>query len=119
LRAAWHRSIDHQESRMKATALASAAGALALLAAQQAAAQTQQPSTTPAAPVHVTIPPGGLTFNFTDIDRNRDNNISIEEWNAYVASLQSKIGAKASSGPAAAGGTAPGKQPQSQPQQAR
>jgi hypothetical protein len=104
---------------MRAHIFLSAAGALALLAAQHAAAQTQQPTQSPAAPVHVTIPPGGLTFNFTDIDRNRDNNISVEEWNAYVASLQSKIGRKDSTGSAAAGATAPGKQPPSQPQQPR
>jgi hypothetical protein len=106
-------------------ATAAVAGALALVAAHQAIAQTQQPSSSPtsAAPVHVTIPPGGLTFNFTDIDRNRDNNISVEEWNAFVASLQSKIGRKDTTGSAAAGGTAgsaaaggsaAGKQPQQQ-----
>jgi hypothetical protein len=101
----------------KIFASAAVAGALALVAAHQAAAQTQQPSSTPAAPVHVTIPPGGITFNFTDIDRNGDRNISVEEWNAYVASLQAKIGRKDSTGTAAAGGTAPEKQPQPQQKQ--
>ena len=102
---------------MKATAFPAIAGALALLAAQHAVAQTQQSSRDSAAPVHITIPPGGLTFNFTDIDRNGDKQISVEEWNAFVASLQSKIGRKESTGTAAAGGTAADKP--SQPQQPR
>jgi hypothetical protein len=92
-------------------AAAAVAGALALVAAHQATAQSQQPSSSPSTPVHVTIPPGGLTFNFTDIDKNGDKNISVEEWNAFVASLQAKIGRK-DAGTAAAGGTAPEKQPQ-------
>jgi hypothetical protein len=99
---------------MKAHVFASAAGALALFAAQQTVAQTQQPTRDSPAPVHVTIPQGGLTFNFKDIDRNGDNNISVEEWNAFVASLQSKMGRKDTTGTAAAGGTAAEKQPQQQ-----
>ena len=77
----------------------------------QAAAQPTQP---PAAPVRVEVPQTGLTFNFQDIDRNRDNSISVEEWNAFVASLQSRMGQRgpSSSGSAAASGTA---QPQSKP----
>jgi hypothetical protein len=97
-------------------ATAAVAGALGLVAAHQATAQSQQPSSS-ATPVHVTIPAGGLTFNFTDIDRNGDMSISVEEWNAYVASLQAKIGRKDSPGTAAAGGTASEKQPQPQPKQ--
>jgi hypothetical protein len=85
-----------------------------LPAAQQAAAQAQQPQREPPTPVHVTIPPGGLTFNFTDIDRNRDNNISVEEWNAFVASLQSRVGGK-EAGSAAAGATGSPRQPQQPP----
>ena len=96
-----------------------AASALALLAVQHAVAQTQQSSSRDsAAPVHVTIPPGGLTFNFTDIDRNGDKSISVEEWNAFVASLQSKVGRKDASGTAAAGATGTDR-PAPQPQQPR
>jgi hypothetical protein len=97
------------------TTAAILAGALTLAAAHQAAAQQQQQPSGPAAPVHVTIPAGGLTFNFTDIDRNGDKSISVEEWNAFVASLQSKIGRK-DAGTAAAGGTASEKQGRPQPQ---
>jgi len=56
--------------------------------------------------VRVQIPAGGLTFNFTDIDRNNDRSISVEEWNAFVASLQSRIGQQGAG--SAAGGTAAG-----------
>jgi len=99
---------------MKAQAFLAAA-ALLLAAVDPAAAQ-QTPrrdpsvSTPPPAPVRVQIPAGGLTFNFTDIDRNNDRSISVEEWNAFVASLQSRIGQK-TPGAAAAGGTSAGKQP--------
>jgi hypothetical protein len=77
--------------------LAGAALALPALAQQQ-----QPTSAAPAAPVRVQIPQSGMTFNFQDIDRNRDNSISVEEWNAFVASLQSRMGAK--DGGSAAGG---------------
>jgi hypothetical protein len=81
------------------TALILAGAAAAALAtptiAQQTIAQQQQPaSAAAAAPVRVQIPQSGMTFNFQDIDRNRDNSISVEEWNAFVASLQSRTGAK-------------------------
>jgi hypothetical protein len=92
---------------------AAAAGVLALAVTHESAAQAQPGSQPPAAPVHVTIPPGGLTFNFGDIDRNGDGSISVEEWNAFVASLQSRLGAK-DSGNATAGDTAAPKQPQPQ-----
>jgi hypothetical protein len=78
-------------------------GALAAALAIPAAAQQQSTQSAPAAPVRVQVPQGGLTFNFQDIDRNRDNSISVEEWNAFVASLQSRMGAK--EGSAAAGAT--------------
>ena len=98
---------------MRATVFlgAAAAGVLALAAAHETSAQAQQPRTpSSATPVHVTVPPGGLTFNFTEIDRNGDGSISVEEWNAFVASLQSRIAAK---DPSATGGaTATPKQPQ-------
>jgi hypothetical protein len=62
---------------------AAAAGWLALVASKETAAQAQPPQqtargATAAPPVHVIIPPGGLTFNFADIDRNGDNSISVQ-----------------------------------------
>ena len=84
------------------------AQAPAVVQSQAAAAQPVQP---PAAPVRVEVPQSGLTFNFQDIDRNRDNSISVEEWNAFVASLQARM-SQSSGGSAAAGGTS---QPQSKP----
>ena len=99
---------------MKAAAFLITALIATFPAAQHAAAQAQQPQRDPPTPVHVTVPPGGLTFNFTDIDRNRDNSISVEEWNAFVASLQSRVGGK-DAGSAAAGATGSPRQPQ-QPQ---
>jgi len=101
-----------------AVAAALSAPALAqapAVAQSQATAQPVQPA---AAPVRVEVPQSGLTFNFQDIDRNRDNSISVEEWNAFVASLQARMSqrgtapASSSGGSAAAGGTA---QPQSKP----
>ena len=93
---------------MKANAFVTAAvaGMLSLAAADRAAAQREEPRRDPPTPVRVEIPAGGLTFNFSDIDRNNDRNISVEEWNAFVASLQSRVGQKAG-GAAAAGGTGP------------
>jgi hypothetical protein len=99
---------------MKSAAFLVTALIATLPAAQQAAAQAQQPQRDPPTPVHVTVPPGGIAFNFADIDRNRDNSISVEEWNAFVASLQSRAGAK-ESGSAAAGATGSPRPPQ-QPQ---
>ena len=101
---------------MKSTFVAALIGALGLFPAGQAAAQAQQSGRdSPApAPVHVTVPPGGITFNFADIDRNRDNSISVEEWNAFVASLQSRAAAK-EPGSAAAGATGSARQPQQPP----
>ena len=77
-------------------------GALAAALAFPAAAQQQPSASAPAVPVRVQVPQSGLTCNFQDIDRNRDNSISVEEWNAFVASLQSRMGAK--DGGSAAGG---------------
>jgi hypothetical protein len=97
---------------MKTTSFlsAAAAGALLFAAAQDATAQAQQPrSPSPATPVQLTLPPAGLTFNFSDIDRNGDKTISVEEWNAFVASLPSRTAAGA---PGSAGATTPPRQPQ-------
>lgn len=92
---------------MKPTVILAAAGALAVVAVHETAAQSQQPPRieSPAAPVRITVPPGGLAFNFGDIDRNGDGSISVEEWNAFVASLQSRTAAK-DSGSATGGATA-------------
>ena len=96
---------------MKATVFLGAA--ILAFAAQQSVAQTQPAPRTPspATPVHVTVPPGGLTFNFADIDRNGDNSISVEEWNAFVASLSSRVAQKAP-GSAATGASAAPRTPQ-------
>jgi hypothetical protein len=88
---------------------AAVAGMLSVVAADWAAAQREEPRRDPPMPVRAEIPAGGLTFNFSDIDRNNDGNISVEEWNAFVASLQSRVGQKA--GGAAAGGTRVDRQP--------
>jgi hypothetical protein len=40
--------------------------------------------------VRVEVPSGGLVLNFSDIDRNKDGNISVEEWNAFLASLPAR-----------------------------
>jgi hypothetical protein len=97
---------------MKATTFVTAAvaGVLSIAAADRAAAQREEPRRDPPPPVRIEIPAGGLTFNFSDIDRNNDRNISVEEWNAFVASRQSRAGGRAG-GAAAAGGTGPDKQP--------
>lgn len=100
---------------MKSTVLcgAAVAGALALAASHEVAAQAQPQtqsqtvrSASVAPPVHVTIPPGGLTFNFSDIDRNGDSSISVEEWNAFVASLPARLAAKDTGGSPSGGPTA-------------
>jgi hypothetical protein len=94
---------------MKATIFVTAAVAGVLsIAADRAAAQREEPRRDPPTPVRIEIP-AGMTFNFSDIDRNNDGNISVEEWNAFVASLQSRLGQKPA-GAAAAGGTGAEKQ---------
>ena len=77
---------------MKANALITAAiaGALALVAADQARAQPQETRRDAPAAVRVELPSGGLVLNFSDIDRNKDGSISVEEWNAFIASLPTR-----------------------------
>jgi hypothetical protein len=98
---------------MKANAFVTAAvaGALALAAADQAGAQREETRRDAPAAVRVVVPSGGLTLNFADIDRNKDASISVEEWNAFLASLPARA-AQADSGRAAAGASAADKQPQ-------
>ena len=100
---------------MKPTVIVAAGVALAIVAVHEAAAQSQQQprSESSAAPVRIILPPGGLAFKFGDIYRNGDNSISVEEWNAFVASLQSRTAAK-EPGSAAGGATAAPKTPQPQ-----
>ncbi len=92
---------------MKANAFVTAAvaGALALAAADQAGAQREETRRDTPAAVRVEVPSGGLTLNFADIDRNKDANISVEEWNAFLTSLRARA-AQADSGRAAAGASA-------------
>ena len=94
---------------MKANAFVTAAiaGALALAAADQAGAQQRDDTrrATPT-PVRVELSSGGMVFNFSDIDSNKDGSISVEEWNAFVASLPSRAARTDSSGNAAAGASA-------------
>jgi hypothetical protein len=77
---------------MKANAFVTAAvaGALALAAADQAAAQREEPRRDAPAAVRVVVPSGGLYLNFADIDRNRDGSISVEEWNGFLTSLPAR-----------------------------
>ena len=60
-------------------------------------------------PQRTTLPPGGLTLDFNEIDRNGDRNISVEEWNAFIEKLRSATAQGSGSGSAAspaAGSTA-------------
>ena len=85
--------------------------AVAVLGAIALPAQAQQSPSSPSSPPQtqrIEVPSSGLTFTFGEIDRNRDNNISVEEWNAFVASLRSRTAssdAGARSGSAAGGGS--------------
>ncbi len=71
---------------MKSTFVVTAAlaGALGLAAVPPAGAQ--------ASAEQVQLPPGGLTLSFTEIDRNNDRSISVEEWNDFVQALHSRAG---------------------------
>jgi hypothetical protein len=40
----------------------------------------------------VQLPAGGVTLSFTEIDRNNDRSISVEEWNDFVKTLRSGAG---------------------------
>jgi hypothetical protein len=93
---------------MKANAFVTAAvaGALALAAADPAGAQRDETSRAAPTPVRVELTSGGLVLNFSDIDRNKDGSISVEEWNAFVATLPSRAARTDSSGNAAAGASA-------------
>lgn len=84
------------------------ASTLASVVVHGTAAQAQSPrsSTTASAPVQVTVPPSGLTFQFSDIDRNGDGSISIVEWNAFVASVQARVAAERAADASSGGTTA-------------
>ena len=99
---------------MKANAFVTAAvaGALALATADQAAAQRDPTRRDAPAAMRVEVPPGGLVLNFSDIDRNKDGSISVEEWNAFLASLPAR--AERRDG-ASAGASSPAGNKQEQP----
>jgi hypothetical protein len=102
---------------MKANAFVTAAvaGALALAAADQAGAQREETRRdAPAAAVRVEVPSGGLTLNFADIDRNKDGSISVEEWNAFLASLPARA-QRSDADRASAGASTPAASKQEQP----
>jgi hypothetical protein len=101
---------------MKANAfvIAAVAGALALAAADQAGAQREQTRRDAPAAVRVELPPGGLVLNFSDIDRNKDGSISVEEWNAFLASLPARAERK-DPDRASAGASSPAGDKQEQP----
>lgn len=81
--------------------------AVALAAAQPVAAQS---TTDRATPQRTTLPPGGLTLDFNEIDRNGDKIISVEEWNAFIDALRAKTAQQGSTG-AATGTTAAPREP--------
>ena len=91
---------------MKSTFVATAAlaGALGLAAAEYADAQRDEKSPGQASAERVQLPAGGVTLSFTEIDRNNDSSISVEEWNAFVQTLHSRAG-RADSSPTSAPGT--------------
>jgi EF hand len=97
---------------MKANAVvtAAAAAALALSAVDQASAQRDDTRRAAPAPVRVELSSGGLVLNFSDIDRNKDGTISVEEWNAFIATLPSRA-ARSDSGGNAAGGASAAEKP--------
>ena len=82
---------------------------IALTAAAPALAQYSERKIGDDAPQRTTLPPGGLTLDFNEIDRNGDRNISVEEWNAFIEKLRSRTAQESGSGSAAspaAGSTA-------------
>lgn len=90
------------------------AAALSLAGVDQAGAQRQETGRDAPAAVRVELPSGGLVFNFSDIDRNKDGSISVEEWNAYVASLPTRAAGK-DVDRASAGASSPPANKQEQP----
>ena len=80
---------------------------LALTAAAPALAQYSERKIGGDTPQRTTLPPGGLTLDFNEIDRNGDRIISVEEWNDFIEKLRSRT-AQGSGSPAspAAGSTA-------------
>jgi hypothetical protein len=70
--------------------IATLAGSLGL--AGQAGAQSQGQSSGQTSADRVQLPAGGVTLSFTEIDRNNDRSISVEEWNDFVKTLHSRAG---------------------------
>ena len=63
---------------------------LALTVAAPALAQYSEKKIGGDTPQRTTLPPGGLTLDFNEIDRNGDRIISVEEWNAFIETLRSR-----------------------------
>ena len=106
---------------MKPNILLAIAAALSSVIAVPVQAQQSPTARAAAQPQRVEVPSGGFTFSFAEIDRNGDNSISVEEWNAFVAGLQARTAqgdaTPRQGGSAAGGGTRPPEaRPQSQPQ---
>lgn len=84
------------------------AGAFAVVTGSHAQTARQDPASPAAAPVRVTVPAGSVTFDFNEIDRNGDRSISVEEWNAFVASLSARMSSGKEAGSATGGATTSG-----------
>lgn len=89
---------------MKLKILPAAAMVLGAMAMQAQAQPTAAPAATPQTQ-RIEVPSSGLTFTFGEIDRNGDNSISVEEWNAFVASLRARTAAARPESGASAGAT--------------
>jgi hypothetical protein len=74
-----------EETDMRANAFVTAAltAGFALAPAGQAGAQREV-----ADPARVEVPSSGLVLDFHQIDLNKDGSISVQEWNAFVASVR-------------------------------
>ena len=82
---------------------------LALTVAAPAFAQYSEKKIGGDQPQRTTLPPGGLTLDFNEIDRNSDRIISVEEWNAFIEKLRARTAQESGRGGAAspaAGSTA-------------
>ena len=86
---------------------------LALTAAAPALAQQYSEKKIGDTPQRTTLPPGGLTLDFNEIDRNGDKMISVAEWTAFIDKLRTSTALGSSSGAASSGSGASAKEPSS------
>ena len=90
------------------------------IAAPAALAQYSEKKIGGDTPQRTTLPPGGLTLDFNEIDSNGDKMISVEEWNAFIEKLRSRSAAQGSgSGNAASPATGSTAREPSSPAKAR